>query len=314
MYGGPWPEIITTLRLGNRRLAYCASSTPDISPPSSTSVTRARRSAPVEASTSSATSPLAHSTTSSPSLFRISARHSRWSGSSSTMRATKFDIIASRKNSKSRNSQWLHRRMQSPPEYGGQWFSVRAQLNFPAHRNSFGSAFAAETAKTLATSGADLKKEQGDERLKEGLAAGDGDGSAGYVARKWISQHDVSRGQLDRLARALHRNLFAEILYGILGQGRGNERCPDRSRGDRVGANAFFGQHLCQTRREIMNCALGRCIGQQRRVGCIRIDRGRIDNAAPRLHVADRSLGEIEHRVDVHLERQFPFLVADLVD
>lgn len=108
-------------------------------------------------------------------------------------------------------------------------------------------------------------------RLQEGLATGNGDGRAGYVARKRIGQHDVSRGQLDRLAGALHRDLFAEIFDGILGQGRGNERCPDRSRGDRVGANALFGQHLRQTRREIMNRALGRCIGKPRRVGCIQL-------------------------------------------
>jgi hypothetical protein len=48
-------------------------------------------------------------TSTSPSLFKRSARASRWNGSSSTMRATKFDIIFSGKETKSRNSQWLHR-------------------------------------------------------------------------------------------------------------------------------------------------------------------------------------------------------------
>src|SRR6185312_5019425 len=95
------------------RLAYCASSAPDTSPPSSTSVTRARRSGPVEASTSSADAASAHSTTSSPSPFRRSARLSRWNGSSSTTRATKFDIIASGIENKSPEFAMVHRHLWS---------------------------------------------------------------------------------------------------------------------------------------------------------------------------------------------------------
>ena len=61
---------------------------PDISPPSSTSVTRARSSGPVEASTSSATSPLHTPPPQVPRFFRRLARRSRWNASSSICTGT----------------------------------------------------------------------------------------------------------------------------------------------------------------------------------------------------------------------------------
>src|SRR5215216_5114069 len=150
--------------------------------------------------------------------------------------------------------------------------------------------------------------------LQERLSAGDCDRGAGHVAGKRICQHDIGGRQFDRLARALHRNLLAEIFHGVFRKRRGNQRCPDRSRRDRIGANALFGQHLRQPCRKIVDRALGRRIGQQGGVGRIRIDRCGVDDAATRLHVAHRGLGKIEHRVDIDLEGQFPFFVTDLID
>ncbi|MEH2496936.1 hypothetical protein V1294_003415 [Bradyrhizobium sp. AZCC 1678] len=49
-------------------------------------------------------------------------------------------------------------------------------------------------------------------------------------------------------------------------------------------------------------------------IGRIRIDRCGIYDAASRLHVSYGGLGEIEHRVNIDLESQFPFLVADVID
>ena len=73
----------------------------DISPPSSTSVTRARSSGPVEASTSCATSPLAHSHLKSFG-FQKAGKTLPLERIISTMRATKFDIICLKKeNSRS---------------------------------------------------------------------------------------------------------------------------------------------------------------------------------------------------------------------
>jgi hypothetical protein len=39
-----------------------------------------------------------------------------------------------------------------------------------------------------------------------------------------------------------------------------------------------------------------------------------VDDRAARIHVGDSGLDEIEHRMDVHLKRQLPFLVADVAD
>ncbi len=44
------------------------------------------------------------------------------------------------------------------------------------------------------------------------------------------------------------------------------------------------------------------------------IDGGSIDDRAALLHVGDRRLGEIEHRVDIDLEGQLPFVIGDVFE
>jgi hypothetical protein len=39
-----------------------------------------------------------------------------------------------------------------------------------------------------------------------------------------------------------------------------------------------------------------------------------VDNGAARFHVRHSSLNEIKHRVDIHLERHPPLIVADVAD
>src|SRR3954468_18030183 len=76
--------------------------------------------------------------------------------------------------------------------------------------------------------------------LQEWLSSSDRDGRAGHVAGKRIGQHHTGTSQFGRLGRAFHRNLFAEILHGVLGQGRRDEWRPDRPRGDSISANPLL--------------------------------------------------------------------------
>jgi hypothetical protein len=70
--------------------------------------------------------------------------------------------------------------------------------------------------------------------LKEWPAAGYSNGHARDVARLRVGKHEVGRGELRRLARALHGQLLAELGYGIFRQRRGDDERPDRSWRDRV--------------------------------------------------------------------------------
>ena len=102
--------------------------------------------------------------------------------------------------------------------------------------------------------------------LKEGPAAGDGYRCAGYVARKRVSEHDVGGREFRWLASTLHRRILSELGDGFLGKRRGDERRPDWTGRDRIGANAFLGEQLSKSRREIVNGALGRCVGEESRI------------------------------------------------
>src|SRR6266853_6499272 len=95
MKGGPLPETVTTFNRGHVRLAYCASSTPDMSPARFTSVTSARSSVPVETSTSSAAAALAHSTTFETLLFEQVGQKGPLQGVVFHNEAIEFNMTAS---------------------------------------------------------------------------------------------------------------------------------------------------------------------------------------------------------------------------
>ena len=61
----------------------------------------------------------------------------------------------------------------------------------------------------------------------------------------------------------------------------------------------LFASELREAGGEIVNRALGRCVGEQRGIGKIGIDRRRIDDRTARLHVRDGRLGQVEHGMDV---------------
>ena len=89
------------------------------------------------------------------------------------------------------------------------------------------------------------------------------DRRARHVARQGIGEHHVSRRKFGGLAGALHRHVLSEILDCLFRHCRGNEGRPDRARRDRVGANALFREQLRKARGEVLDCALGRGVGQQ---------------------------------------------------
>ena len=112
----------------------------------------------------------------------------------------------------------------------------------------------------------------------------------------------------------MHRHLLAEILDFVLRHRRRNQRRPDRTRGDRIDPNALRRQHLGKPAGKVLNGALGRGIGQQGRIRHVGVHRRGVDDRRSRAHVRDCGLGEIEHGVNVGLERPLPFLVADISD
>jgi hypothetical protein len=77
------------------------------------------------------------------------------------------------------------------------------------------------TCPRLAQNGQSVRRYNGD--LQDRLAAGHGNGGARDITRQRISQHDLGRRQLRRLARALHWNFLAAftassvIVEGIRG-------------------------------------------------------------------------------------------------
>src|SRR5262249_59907527 len=73
-------------------------------------------------------------------------------------------------------------------------------------------------------------------------------------------------------------------------------------------------QQLSQVAGEVVNSALGGGVGEQDRVGLIRIDRGRIDDHAARLHVFNGRFAQVKHGVDVDAESALPLLVADVIN
>jgi hypothetical protein len=109
-------------------------------------------------------------------------------------------------------------------------------------------------------------------------------------------------------------HLLAKIPDRLIGHRRWDQRSPYRPRRDSIGAYALVGKHLRQTARKILDRALGRRVGEQDGVRHVRIYGGRVHDSAAGLHVRDRGLRQIEHRMDVHFEGQFPFLVGNVAD
>jgi len=82
----------------------------------------------------------------------------------------------------------------------------------------------------------------------------------------------------------------------------------------RVRANSLLCKKLREACGEILNRALGRCVGEQSGIRKIGIDRRRIDDRTARLHVRNGRLGQIENGINVDPESQLPFIVADVLD
>ena len=68
-----------------------------------------------------------------------------------------------------------------------------------------------------------------------------------------------------------------------------------------------------QTAREVLDRAFCRRVGEQPRVGLVRIDGRGIDDRPAFLHMPDGCARHPEHGADVGVERVVPFFIADIV-
>src|SRR3546814_12598311 len=64
--------------------------------------------------------------------------------------------------------------------------------------------------------------------LDDRLAAGDGDGGPGHIARLVGSEHYIGRREFLGLRRSPERRVLAELLHLVWRHGGRNERGPDR--------------------------------------------------------------------------------------
>src|SRR5690606_5088086 len=128
-------------------------------------------------------------------------------------------------------------------------------------------------------------------------------------------EEEESRGDLVRLPRAAHRGVLAEALELLLARAAARiERSPDRPRRDRIDADAITDELLRQRARERGDRALGGAVVEQFLAALVHHDARAVDDRRTRLEVRPRGLCQVEHRVDVGLERALELFRRDVAD
>src|SRR5690606_1420685 len=117
------------------------------------------------------------------------------------------------------------------------------------------------------------------------------------------------------LARAAHRGVLAEALELLrAGAAAGIERGPYRPRRDRVDADAFADELFRQRARERGDRALAGAVIEQLLAALVHDDARAVDDRRPFPEVRPCGLGQVEHRVDVGLERALELFRGDVAD
>jgi len=99
--------------------------------------------------------------------------------------------------------------------------------------------------------------------LDDRLSAGDGYRRSGDIAGFIARKHHINRGKLLWLRRTFHRDLLAKVLYLLWRHGGRYQRGPNRTGGDRVGADAPFRKQLGKAPRKVLDGAFSSCIGKR---------------------------------------------------
>lgn len=122
-------------------------------------------------------------------------------------------------------------------------------------------------------------------------------------------QEHHTRCDLARLRRPAHWR--CELLLRLLVHRGRDQRRPHRPRCDGVCADALAEVLVGEAAGEGDDGSLGRSIVEQIRSADVGVDGGVVDDGAAVLHVWEKVFGEVEHRMDVHIESVYP-LVPDI--
>jgi len=127
----------------------------------------------------------------------------------------------------------------------------------------------------------------------------------------------VGAGQEDEASSNLRRltgssNGRSELLLSFLVHGCGNQRSPDRARGDRVHTDAATAVLVRKTTGKGDNGTLGAGVVEKIGATDIGVHRGVIDDGVTGLHVGQTVLGQVEEGVDVGVEGELPLLPAKI--